>query len=80
MEGEEKGGGGGGHPKCLRVRTGGEEQDASCVRTHLHHFFSCFRLMVSFICRNLTLASFKRGVFFRNGYFSPMRSISVVKK
>ena len=38
-------------------------------------------LMVScFICRNLTLPSFKKGVFVRNGYFSSMRSISVVMK
>ena len=38
-------------------------------------------VMVScFLCRNLTLPSFKKGVFVRNGYFSPMRSISVVMK
>ena len=29
---------------------------------------------------NLTLPSFKKGVFVRNGYFSPMRSISVAMK
>ena len=71
----------GGHPKCLQVCTGGEGYHTSCVRTHLHYLFSCFCLMVSgFICRNLTLPSFKKGVFVRNGYFSPMRSISVVMK
>ena len=71
----------GDHPKCLQIRTGGEGYHASCVRTHLHYLFSCFCLMVScFICRNLTLPSFKKGVFVRNGYFSPMRSISVVMK
>ena len=69
------------HPICLQMRTGGERYHASCVRTHLHYLFSCFCLMVScFICRNLTLPSFKKGVFVRNGCFSPMRSISVVMK
>ena len=59
--------------------TGGEGYHASCVRTPLHYLFSCFCLMVScFICRKLSLPSFKKDVFVRNGYFSPMRSISVV--
>ena len=58
-------GNGVGHPKCVQVRTGGEG----------YHAFSCFCLMVScFICRILTLPSFKKGVFVRNG------SISVVMK
>ena len=71
----------GGHPKCLQMRTGEEGYHAPCVRTHLHYLFSCFFLMVScFVCRNLTLPSFKNGVFVRNGYFSPMRSISIVMK
>ena len=71
----------GGHTKCLPMHKGGEGYQASCVRTHLHYLFSCSCLMVScFICRNLTLPSFKKGVFVRNGYFSPMRSISVVMK
>ena len=40
----------GAHPK------GGEGYHTSCVRTHLHYLFSCFRHMVScFICRNLHL-------------------------
>ena len=66
----------GAHPKCLRMRTGGEGYHASCV-----HLFSCFCLMTScLICRNLTLPSFKKGVFFRNDCFSPMRSIAVVMK
>ena len=57
-----------GHPKCLQMRTGGEGYHASCVRTHLH-LFSCFCLMVScFICRDLNLPSFKKGLFVRNGY------------
>ena len=74
-------GNGGGHPKCAQVRTGGEGYHASCVRRHLHNLFSCFFLMVScFICRNLTLPSFKKGLFVRNGYFSTMRSISAVMK
>ena len=71
----------GSHPECLQMRTGGERYHASCIRTHLHYLFSCFCLMVScFICRNLTLPSLKKGVFVRNGCFSPMRSISVVMK
>ena len=63
------------------MRTGGEGYHASCVRTHLHYLFSCFCLMVScFICRNLTLPSLKKGAFVKNGYFSPVRSISVAMK
>ena len=75
-----------GHPKCVQVRTGGEGYHAyirtyiSCVHTRLHYLFSCFCLMVFCVRRNLTLPSFKRGVFVRNGSFSPMRSISVVMK
>ena len=69
------------HPKCVQVHTGGEGHHASCIRPHLHYLFSCFCLMVScFICRDLTLPSSKNGVFVRNGYFSPMRSISVLMK
>ena len=69
----------GGHPKRLQMRTGGEGYHASCVRTHLLYLVSCFCLMVSYFpCRNLTFPLFKKGVFIRNGYFSPMRSISVV--
>ena len=71
MEGEN-------HPKCVQE---GEEYHASCVRKHLHYLFSCCFLMVSrFICRNLTLRSFKKGVFVRNCYFSPVRSTCVVIK
>ena len=67
----------GSHPKCLQMRTGGEGYHVSCVRTNLHYLFSHFCLMVScFICRNLTLPSFKKSVNVRNGYFSPMRSNS----
>ena len=70
-----------GHPKCLQMRKEGEGYHASCVRTYLHYLFSCFCLMVSCcICRNLTLTAFEKGVFLRNGYFSPIRSISVVMK
>ena len=71
----------GSHPKCFQMRTGGEGYHVSCVTTHLHYLFSCFCLIVTFfICRNLTIPSFKKGVFARNGYFSPKRSISVVMK
>ena len=31
-------------------------------------------------CRNLTLASFKKDLFVRNGYFSPKTSVSVKMK
>ena len=69
------------HPKCVKVRTGGEEYHTSCVRTHLYYLFSHFFLMLScFIRRNLTLPSFKKCLFVRNGYFFIMRSISFVKK
>ena len=39
-----------------------------------------FCLISCFIRRNLTLPSFKKSVFVRNGYSSPMRSISIVMK
>ena len=69
------------HPKCVQVPTEGEGYHTLCVGTHLYYLFLCSRLTVScFICRNLTLASFKKGVFVRNGYFCPMRTISVVMK
>ena len=69
------------HPKYVLVHTGGEGYYASCVRTHLHYLFSSFCLMLSsFICKNLILPSFKNGVYFRNAYFSPMKSISFVIK
>ena len=67
------------HPKCLEMRTRGEGYHTSCVRMQLHYLFPCFCFMVSygvlkfiFICR--------KGMFVRNGYFSPMRSIFVVMK
>ena len=58
---------------------------ASGERTHLLYLFSCFwqhfcLILSCFICRILTLPLFKKDVFFRNGYFSPARSISVVMK
>ena len=69
------GNGGESHSKCVQVRRGGEGYHVSCVRMHLRDLFSCFYFMVScFICRNLTLPLFKKGVFVRNG------SISVVVK
>ena len=53
----------GGHPKCLQMRTEGEGCHNSCLRTYIHYLFSWFCHMVSyFICRNLTLPSFKTGV------------------
>ena len=50
-------------------------------RTHLHYLLPYFCLMLScFICRNLSLLSFKKGAFVRIGYFSQMRFIPVVMK
>ena len=70
------------HPKCVQVRKGERSITPHVyVRTYIMYLFSCFCLMVScFICRNLTVPSFKKGVFVRNGYFSPIRSISVVMR
>ena len=49
------------------------------------YLFSCSWLHLSVVVssiirRNLILSSFKEGVLVRNGYFSPMRSMSVTKK
>ena len=61
----------GAHQECAQGRTGGEGYHTSYVRTHLHYLFSCFCLIVScFIYINLTLTSFKKGAFVKNGYFS----------
>ena len=73
------------HSKLRTAAWRGDECHASCVRTHLHYLFYCFwrnacLTMSSFICRNLTVPSFKKDVFVRNGYFSPTRSVSVVMK
>ena len=71
----------GAHPKCVQLRTEREGYHALCVCTHLRYHFPSFCLMASyFICRTLTLLSFKNYVFVRNGYFSPMKLISVVMK
>ena len=55
------------------------------VRRHLQNLFSCFwqhfcPIVSFFICRNLNLASFKKDIFVKKGYFSLTRSISVVMK
>ena len=55
------------------------------VRWHLQNLFSCFwqhfcPIVSFFICRNLNLASFKKDIFVKKGYFSLTRSISVVMK
>ena len=70
----------GGNQKCVHVCTGGEGYHGLFVRTHLHISVHVCLIVSCFICRNLTLISFKTGVFVRNGYFIPMRSISVVMK
>ena len=51
-----------------------------CTYALILSLFMVLLYGVCFICRNLTLPSFKNGVFVRNGYFTPMRSISVVMK
>ena len=57
----------------MQVHTRGEGYHALSVRTQLHYLFLGFCLMAScFICRFLTLSSFKKGAFVTNGYFSPM--------
>ena len=48
------------------------------LRTTLFMFLAAF--LSCLICRNLTLPLFKKYVFFKNGYFSATRSISVVMK
>ena len=53
----------------------GGHQNSVQVRTE-----GIVRIMSCFICRNLTLTSFKKAVLVRNGYLSPIRSISVVMK
>ena len=51
------------------------------ICTYALTLFSCSCLMVPcFICRNLVLPSFKKGVSVRNGYYSPMRSSFVIMK
>ena len=48
--------------------------------SHLISFHVFVLWCLCFICTNLTLPSFKKDVFVRSGYFSPMRSISVAMK
>ena len=70
----------GGNQKCVNVCAGGEGYHALFVSTHLHISVHVCLIVSCFICRNLTLISFKTSVFVRNGYFITMRSISVVMK
>ena len=75
------GNGGESSKMCAGTHRGGERYHVSYVHKHLYYLFSSFCLIVScFICRYLSLPSFKKCVFVRNGYFSPMGSISVVMK
>ena len=64
------------HPKCLQIHTEREREreregcDNSCLRTYIHYLFACFCHMMSyFICRNLTLPSFKTGVCKKGLFF-----------
>ena len=68
------------HPKCIQLRIGGGECHTSGVRTY--YLFSCFRqhfcvIVSCFICRNLALTLFIKGLFVRDGYFSSAISIYV---
>ena len=76
-----KGNGGGSFKVFIDKYMGRGISRVMCMYAPLHYLFSYFCLMVScFICRNLNLPLFKKGALVRNGYFSPMRSISVVMK
>ena len=76
-----KGNGGGSFKMFTDKYMGRGISRVMCMYAFLHYLFSCFCLMVScFICRNLNLPLFQKGALARNGYFSPMRSISVVMK
>ena len=48
------------------------------VRTYISFYVLSY--VVCFIYRILTLSSFKKDAFVRNGYFSPRRSISIAMK
>ena len=69
----------GGHPKCIQVHTRREGYHTSCVHTQLQLLFSCFCVLVScFTCRNLTLPSFKKGLFVRDGYAFNLKQINLI--
>ena len=64
-----------GHPLCMYVIRGMEGSKMCTECKWVQYLFLCSCLMMScFICRNLTLSSFKKDVFVRNGYFSSTRS------
>ena len=63
---------GGGHPKFVQVRTGGGVSRLMCTYTLPLSLFMFCLMFSCFICRNLTLPSFKKGLFVRYGYFSPI--------
>ena len=69
-----------GYPKCLHMRTGGRRVSRFMCTFELISFHFFCLMMSCFICRNLTLPSLRKGAFVRDGYFSPMKSISVVMK
>ena len=81
-----------GHPLSMYVTRGmeGVIQNAyRCVQgeksIELHVYILTYisfqdTIMSCFICRNLTLPLSKKSVSVRNGYFPPIRSISVVMK
>ena len=62
--------------KCVQVHTGGDGYHTSCVPTQLHtitlFMFLSWCLVLTFIK--------KGGASVRNGYFYPIRSVSVVVK
>ena len=60
--------------KLVRTQLGEWRTGSSKMCTGAHNGL----MMSCFICRNLTFPLFKKGVFLIYGYFSPMRSISVL--
>ena len=53
----------------------GEGYHAPCIHTHLRYLFYVFVL-----CCLVLFIEIKKDAFVPNGYFSPMRSISIVIK
>ena len=71
--------------KCVRNWGNGGRSSKMCTSAYrgmrgvTPYLFFCFCLVMScFICRNLTLPTFKKSLFVGNGFLSPMRSVSVI--
>ena len=71
----------GDHPKCLQMRTGGEGITLHVyVRALTLSLFIFLSYDVLFYLLKFNLTFIQKGVFARNGYFSPIRLISAVMK